>query len=117
MSNTRLEVSRGPRGLVVHLPSGRTLNVRADESGVRFIERMLRDADERAHYERKRSGYIGDFPTQHVIDIWEREERNKRAIDAQLAEINYNKKLAAEAALKAKWAARGIDLDKLEIDI
>lgn len=114
---TKLEVSRGPRGLQVHLPSGRTLDIRADEAGVRFLERMLRDADENAHYERTRSGYIGDFPTQHIIDIWEREDKNRAAINEQVKEIKARKKREAREATERKWADQGVDLGSMEFKL
>lgn len=116
--DTRLEVSRGPRGLRVHLPSGRTLDIRADAAGVQFLERMLRDADENAHYERKlRRGYIGDFPTQHIVDIWEREDKNRAMLAEQIEEIKLKKQIAREAAVRDKWAEQGVDIEQVKFEI
>jgi hypothetical protein len=109
--DTKLEVSRGPRGLRVHLPSGRTLDIRADESGVRFLERMLRDADENAHYERK--GYLRGFPTQHVVDLWQREDKNRALLAEQIEEAKQRK--SEERA--SQWRDRGIELSALDFDL
>lgn len=119
---TKLEISRGPRGFLLHLPSGRTLNVSADESGARCIERILRDADERAHYDS--SGYIGQFPTQHILDIWARGQKTqselaqqREAMDQKAKEIKARKAKEKREATEREWADRGIDINAVEFKL
>ena len=124
----KLEVSLGPNGLTVHLPSGRTLNVSASESGARFLEQMLKDAEAHRHYNIQQRGYIGAFPTQEITAMWERQERNRIALAKQLIENAEDsakaKAEAAERAARAKakqaarvWEKRGIDTAKIKINI
>jgi hypothetical protein len=124
----KLEVSLGPNGLTVHLPSGRTLNVSATESGARFLEQMLKDAEAHQRYNIQQRGYIGAFPTQEIVALWEREERNRARLAQQAQEI-----LASDAQAKAEarertarakakqaarvWEKRGIDTSKIKINI
>lgn len=89
-------------GLRLILPQGRALDVGATPSSLHYIQRILRDA---GCGKRDQRGYIGEFPTQHVIEIW-------RAQDA-LA-----KQEAAEAAAALKreeFLERGIDIEMLDI--
>lgn len=89
-------------GLRLILPEGRALNVGLGESTLRFIQRILKDA---ASGKRDQRGYISEYPTQHIIDIWRRQDR-----------------LVKEEALRAKTLEKidelkelGIDLDVLDI--
>lgn len=118
---TRLEVSRGPHGLRVYLPNGRTLDMGTGSAALQFLERMLRDADENACYRRERQavearrGYIGDFPTQHILDIWRKEACSD--LDEQVAEIKEKKRLDAKLAKEQKWAQQGVDLNEMEFKL
>lgn len=123
-----LAVSLGPKGLCVTLPSGRALNISADEAGARFLQKMLRDAEDHRRYDIQQSGYIRAFPTQEITDIWERAERN-RATLAQQARSMLAEDLQAKAEAKALsarnkakqakrvWAKRGIDSSKIKINL
>ncbi len=124
----KLEVSLGAEGLIVHLPSGRTLRISASESGARFLEQMLKDAEAHQRYNIQQRGYIGAFPTQEITALWERQERNRIALAKQLrdhAEDSARAKAeAAQRSAKAKakqaarvWEKRGIDTAKIKINI
>lgn len=82
-------------GIHLILPTRRTLDLGPTVAALRFIQRILRDEGKR-----DQRGYIGEFPTQHVIDIWKREDEEKR--------------LKAE---KEKFLGMGIDVEKLEISL
>lgn len=84
-------------GLRLILPTGRPLDVGATAASLRFIQRILLDVK---RGERDQRGYIAEFPTQHVIDIWKKEDAKKR--------------LEAE---KEKFKDMGIDLDGLDISL
>ena len=118
---TRLEVSRGPHGLRVYLPSRRTLDIGTGPAALQFLERMLRDADENACYRRERKavearqGYVGDFPTQHVLDIWRKEA--SADIEEQVEEIKAKKKLEAKLATEKKWEQQGVDITEMEFKL
>lgn len=98
-----LRIALAPEGgLRLLLPAGRALDVGLGPSSLHFIQRILRDA---AQGKRDQRGYIAEFPTQHVLDIW-------RAQDTAAKE-----EAAAERALakKEEFKERGIDLDVLDI--
>lgn len=84
-------------GLRLILPTGRPLDVGATAASLRFIQRILMNA---SAGRRELPGHIGEFPTQHVIEIWRREDL----------------RLQAEAG-KEKFAGMGIDVDALEISL
>lgn len=113
----KLQVSLGPNGLRVHLPSGRTLDISASESGARFLEQMLKDAEAHRRYDIQQRGYIGAFPTQEIAAMWEREERNKRELAAQVKEHLADKEREREREVKARWEAKGISLDAIKVNI
>ena len=93
-----LQITLGANGaLVLVLPRGRTLDLGHEPSALAFIRRILMD---QAVSKREQRGYIGEFPTQHVIEIWKREA----------------KRAALEEA-KEDFKAKGIDLSKLEISL
>lgn len=89
-------------GLRLILPQGRALNIGLGPSSLRFIQRILRDA---GAGKRDQRGYIGEFPTQHVIDIWRAQDTLAREEAA----------LEAVRARKEEFKERGIDLDVLDI--
>ncbi len=116
MKSIDLRISLGPFGLTVHLPQGRTINVSASETGARFIEKMLKDAE--AYNKRNtQSGYIGAYPTQEIARLWERQTRNNAALAEEIAEVKARKKREAAEAYEAKWKAKGIDTSAIKIDI
>lgn len=84
-------------GIRLILPTRRTLDLGPTVAALRFIQRILRDADSG---KRDQHGYIAEFPTQHIIDIWKRQDAEQR--------------LEAE---KEKFKDMGINLEKLEISI
>ena len=99
-------------GLRLLLPAGRALDIGATSSTMHFIQRILKDAGEG---KRERRGYIGEFPTQHVIDLWQKQDAAaKEEARAERIAAEYAK--AAEQAERAKeeFAAKGIDLEELE---
>lgn len=103
-----ISISLSPDGgLRLHLPTGRqrTLDVPATGQGARFIVKMLKSVSEG---KRDEPGHIGEFPTQAVVETWLRQDRDARAKAAA--------KAAAQTARDAA-AARGIDLDKLNITL
>lgn len=89
-------------GLRLILPSGRGLNLGSTQSSLHYIQHILRDA---ASGKRDQRGYIAEFPTQHVIDIWRAQDRAEK----ELAEAE------RAAARKEEFKERGIDLDVLDI--
>lgn len=89
-------------GLRLLLPGGRALDVGLTASSLHFIQRILRDV---GAGKRDQRGYIAEYPTQHIIDIW-------RAQDAVAKE---EAAAAREAAEREKFKERGIDLDVLDI--
>ena len=84
-------------GLRLILPTGRPLDVGLTASSLRFIQRILMDAKAD---KRDQRGYIAEFPTQHVIDIWKRQDEEKKA-----------------EATKVRLKEMGIELDKLDISL
>lgn len=93
-----LRVTLAPDGgLRLILPTGRPLDVGATEASLRFMQRILRNAESGKKDER---GHIGEFPTQHVIEIWRREELRRQA---ELA--------------KNDFKGMGIDVEKLDITL
>ena len=102
MSDITLSLS--PSGDIrLHLPTGRQrfVDVTASEAGARFIVKILRD---QASGKRDDRGYIGEFPTQHIIDAWLRADAQTQA------------KEAAERA-RTEASMRGIDLNKVEFKL
>lgn len=93
-----LRVTLGPEGgLRLILPTGRPLDVGNTAASLRFIQRILMDV-KRGRSEQP--GYVREFPTQHVIEIWQRED----------------KRLQVEAQ-KDHFKGVGIDIDKLDITL
>lgn len=105
----KLEVSLSPSGDIrLHIPmkrregaltgNERTLDISATEYGVRFLQRILKDA---ASGKRNQPGYIGTFPTQAVLDAWAKEFKKKHA----------------EEDIAAASERLGVDLTKVEISL
>jgi hypothetical protein len=93
-----LRVTLAPDGgLRLILPTGRPLDVGNTSASLRFIQRILMNAKKKKE---ERRGHIGEFPTQHVIEIWRREDL----------------RLQAEAN-KEKFAGMGIDIAGLDITL
>lgn len=100
-------------GLRLILPQGRALNIGLGPSSLRFIQRILRDA---GAGKRDQRGYIGEFPTQHVIDIWRAQDTAAREEAALARKAEREAELAEQArARKEEYKERGIDLDVLDI--
>ena len=100
-------------GLRLILPTGRGLNVGATPSSLRYIQRILRDAGSGKRHQR---GYIAEFPTQHVIDIWRKRDTIAREEAAQKRAEEARERAEAEAVEeREKFKELGIDLDVLDI--
>ena len=84
-------------GIRLILPTSRTLDLGPTVAALRFIQRILRDA---SSGKRDQPGYVAEFPTQHVIEIWKRQDAEHRR------EIE-----------KDKFKNMGIDLETLEISL
>jgi hypothetical protein len=91
-----LRVTLSPDGgLRLILPTGRPLDVGCTEASLRFIQRILMNVGRK-----DQPGHIGEFPTQHIIEIWRRQD------------------LAAKvSAEKERFADMGIDLAGLDISL
>lgn len=99
----RLEISLAPSGrLTLHLPSERTLEIQNSEGGMLALTKILRDYNTGESAEDK--GYIREFPTQHVLNKWLREDSIRKAQAA---------KERAEAAAQEM----GVNLDELDISL
>lgn len=93
-----LRVTLAPDGgLRLILPKGRSLDVGATASSLKFIQRILRDV---ASGKREQPGYIQEFPTQHVIEIWKKQDDEKKV-----------------AASIDRLKEMGIDVDGLDISL
>jgi hypothetical protein len=89
-------------GLRLLLPTGRGLNIGLGPSSLQFIRRILLNE---AKGKRDQRGYIGEFPTQHILDIWRAQDTAGREEATK----------EAAAAKKAEFKELGIDLDALDI--
>ena len=93
-----LRVTLAPDGgLRLILPTGRPLDVGTTAASLRFIQRILLDVRAK---KRDQRGSIGEFPTQHIIEIWRREDL----------------RLQAEAS-KERFKDLGIDVEGLDISL
>lgn len=84
-------------GLRLILPTGRSLDVGATPAALRFIQTILRDV---RSGKREQCGYIAEYPTQHIIDIWKREDARLRV-----------------EATKERFVGMGIDVEALDISL
>lgn len=116
-----LRISLSPTGgLRLHIPGARdrTLDIpveysekvecpccgevsvtRVQASALRTIKRILRNAEDYVPGKAER-GHIGAFPTQEIIEAWQRTDAKKKSEDAA-----------------AKWAAKGVDVKALEFKL
>lgn len=84
-------------GLRLFLPSDLGLDIGIGASAMHYIQRILKDA---AAGLREQRGYIGEFPTQHVIDIWRKQDEAGRL-----------------EAKRTEFKERGIDLEALDFQL
>lgn len=97
-------ISLAPSGeLRLGPPSGRSLDVAATGAGLRVVQDILRNAASYKQGEERR-GHIREFPTQHVVDTWLREDAKRQAAKAK------------EQA-KTEAATQGINLNELEFTL
>lgn len=91
-----LRVTLAPDGgLRLILPTGRPLDIGTTDASLRFIQRILMNVGKG-----ERKGHIGDFPTQHIIEIWRRQD------------------LAAQREANVeRFEEMGIDVSALDISI
>lgn len=95
---TTLSITLAPDGgLRLILPTGRPLDLGDDPSALKFIQRILRSTNAG---ERDKRGHIGEFPTQHVIEIWKKEAKR-----------------AAASKVRDGFAELGIDVAALDIQL
>lgn len=92
----KLEISLSPSGFFLHLPTGRKLEIAVGTrekvtceccgetaaatvkpASLQMLQRVLHDA---ASGKRDQPGYIGEFPTQAVLDIWSKHFTAERKI-------------------------------------
>lgn len=93
-----LSVTLAPDGGIrVILPSRRTLDLGCDSAAMTFLQRILRDGTDRR---REQRGYVGEFPTQHVIDIWKKEAKRQQV-----------------EQIKEDFLEKGIDVNKLDFQL
>lgn len=96
-----LRVTLGPNNsLRLILPTGRPLDVGNTEASLRFIQRILMGAKNKPRRGQEQPGHIAEFPTQHVIDIWKREDA-KQQVEAD----------------KGRFKDMGINLETLDISL
>lgn len=96
-------------GLRLILPEGRTLDVGDGPRSMQFIKRILEDG---AKGDQEKRGYIREYPTQHILDIWRRGD----TVDAEeLRQVLERKRAEAQEAKKEAFKERGIDLEGLDI--
>lgn len=101
----KLELSLAPSGdLRLHLPTGRFLDFTDTIGGLRTIKKILREAESGLRDQR---GYIGKFPTQHIIDAWLRQDKAEKEL----------RTIEAREVEKEEWRERGVDLDRLQIKL
>jgi hypothetical protein len=94
---------------ILHLPnSNRTLAVPANTHGVGYLKKIIAEAKKERGLNGQLKGHIRDFPTQHVVDAWIKQDRARKDADAAEARI------AERAKIEETY---GIDLNKLEINI
>jgi hypothetical protein len=84
-------------GLRLILPAGRHLDVGTGASAMHYIKRILVDANAGI---REQRGYIREFPTQHIIDIWRKQDEAGRM-----------------EAKREEFKERGIDLETLDFQL
>jgi hypothetical protein len=94
------------------MPSGRALDISADQAGVRFIETLLRDIDSRP---KPPPGRLGDFPTQAATDALLAAERRK--IAQQCDEILAEKEERRKAEVRSTWEKKGVNIDAVKFTI
>jgi hypothetical protein len=77
---------------------GETSTVPVTTAALRTIKRLLRNADE--YRGEPARGHIGAFPTQAVLESWMRADAQRKIEDE-----------------KAKWAAKGVDVNELKFEL
>ena len=78
----KLEVSLAPSGgILVHLPTGRTLELRLNLGGLANLRQLLQDAHD--YRGKPKRGCIGAFPTQSVLDAWMKEDAARKQQEAE----------------------------------
>jgi hypothetical protein len=102
-----MNIALGPDGgFALTLPSGRVISVPNTPHAAQFFYRILWDAQ---HGGSDR-GYIGNFPTQAIVDRWTRDALSKERQEEFLAEKR-------EAARAAWFKETGIEPDSIVINI
>lgn len=88
-------LSLSPSGnLQLRTPQGRTLDFGDNVASLRLLKQTLQEAA-RMTRETQRAGHCRNFPTQHVVDAWLREDRERekeraaQAIGIDLAKVEF----------------------------
>lgn len=80
----KLEISLAPDGnLLVHLPSGRSLELGLNVAGLGHLRKLLTDASLYRETGEHQRGYIGAFPSQSIIDGWLKEDNERKLAEAR----------------------------------
>lgn len=80
----KLEISLAPSGgFLLHLPTGRTLELGLNLGGLANLRQLLQDAHDHQETGKVRRGYIGAFPTQSVLDGWLKEDAERKQREAE----------------------------------
>lgn len=103
-----MDISISPSGgFYLTLPSGRKLDIPNTPHASGFIYKILYDANH-ADQRVTPKGYIGQFPTQSVIDTWIKRDNEGKE----------ERRQAAAAAARAEMEAQlGVPLDSIVINI
>jgi hypothetical protein len=65
-------------GLTLRTPQGRTLDFGDSTASLRLLKQTLQNARNMT-LETQAAGHCRNFPTQHVVDAWLREDREREA--------------------------------------
>lgn len=96
------QIDLAPSGeLQLYLPGGRTIEISATPTGLEFVKKVIADHNRGI---RNQPGYIGTMPTQHAVNKFLKDKKDRIA-----------REKADEVKVKAKKL--NIDFDKLEITI
>ena len=80
----KLEISLAPSGnLILHLPSGRLLEIGLNVGGLGHLKKVLSDASFYRETGSTKRGYIGAFPSQSIVDKWLKEDAERKLEQAK----------------------------------
>lgn len=101
----KLEISLAPSGaLLLHLPSGRMLEIGLNVGGLGHLKKVLSDASLYRETGNAQRGYIGAYPSQSIVDKWLKEDAERKQEEAKEAREAMEREL-------------GLDFDNLKISL